>query len=214
MAETPKPEPTPSRPIDVGARQIGAVYAKAFVAAAEQAGQLESAVAELDALIGEALDPYPDFEKVLGSALLKHEEKEAIIDRVFGGRLSPFLVKFLKVVSSHGRLDAMRGIHHEVHKRYDVIRGILRVRMSTATPINGQLLAGLHDSLGRILGRRLEVEQDVDPRLIGGVVLRVGDTVYDGSVARQLMQVREQMINRSVHEIQSRRDRFRHPGGN
>ena len=45
-------------------------------------------------------------------------------------------------------------------------------------------------------------------------MLRVGDTVYDGSVATQLAQMREQMINRSVHEIQSRRDRFRHPDGN
>ena len=52
------------------------------------------------------------------------------------------------------------------------------------------------------------------PSLIGGVVLRVGDTVYDGSVARQLEQVREQMIDRSVHEIQSRRNRFGHSAGN
>ena len=55
---------------------------------------------------------------------------------------------------------------------------------------------------------------EVDPDLIGGIVLRVGDTVYDGSVATQLEQLREQMIDRSVHEIQSRRDRFRHSDGN
>ena len=54
----------------------------------------------------------------------------------------------------------------------------------------------------------------IDPELIGGVVVRVGDTVYDGSVATNLKQLRQQMINRSVHEIQSRRDRFRYPGGN
>jgi F-type H+-transporting ATPase subunit delta len=69
-------------------------------------------------------------------------------------------------------------------------------------------------SLHKLLGGQPELEPSVDPQLIGGIVLRVGDTVYDGSVARQLAQVREQMINRSVHEIQSRRDRFRHPGGN
>ena len=69
-------------------------------------------------------------------------------------------------------------------------------------------------SLRRILGGEPQVHPTVDPSLIGGVVLRVGDTVYDGSVARQLDQVREQMINRSGHEIQSRRDRFRHSGGN
>ena len=50
--------------------------------------------------------------------------------------------------------------------------------------------------------------------LLGGVVLRVGDTVYDASVSTQLEQMRTQMINRSIHEIQSRRDRFGSPAGN
>ena len=58
------------------------------------------------------------------------------------------------------------------------------------------------------------MEVKVDPELIGGAVVRIGDTVYDGSVAGQLERLESQMINRSVHEIQSRRDRFRHSGGN
>ena len=53
----------------------------------------------------------------------------------------------------------------------------------------------------------------VDPAVIGGAVLRIDDTVYDGSVANQLQSIRQQMIDRSVHEIQSRRDRFRYPAG-
>ena len=60
-----------------------------------------------------------------------------------------------------------------------------------------------------MLGGEPLVEQVVDPTVIGGAVLRVGDVVYDGSVANQLQILRQQMIDRSVHEIQSRRDRFR-----
>ena len=52
------------------------------------------------------------------------------------------------------------------------------------------------------------LEKQVHPELIGGIVLRVGDRVYDGSIATQLERMREKMITRSVHEIQSRRDRF------
>ena len=52
------------------------------------------------------------------------------------------------------------------------------------------------------------------PALIGGAVLRVGDVVYDGSIANQLQIIRQEMIDRSVDEIQSRRDRFRNPAGN
>ena len=53
----------------------------------------------------------------------------------------------------------------------------------------------------------------VRPELIGGLVMRVGDTVYDGSISTRLNKLRQQMIDRSVHEIQSRRDRFRSPEG-
>ena len=69
-------------------------------------------------------------------------------------------------------------------------------------------------ALESLLGGQPHVDSQVDAELIGGIVLRVGDTVYDGSVARQLEQARQQMITRSVYEIQSRRDRFRHSGGN
>lgn len=203
-----------SKSIDVGARQVGAVYAKALLGAAEKAGQTEQVIAEVDALITQALDPNPAFERLLGSALVKHKEKAEILDRALGRVLSPLLLDFLKVVSRHGRLDALRGIHQELHKQYDELRRLVRVRMSTAAPINGELLTSLRQILSGLLGGNFEVEQQVDPKLIGGVVLRVGDTVYDGSVARQLAQVREQMIDRSVHEIQSRRDRFRTPSGN
>ncbi len=64
------------------------------------------------------------------------------------------------------------------------------------------------------LGAEPLLTRVVDPELIGGAVLRVGDTVHDGSIANQLEKLRQQMIDRSVHEIQSRRDRFRDPAGN
>jgi F-type H+-transporting ATPase subunit delta len=54
----------------------------------------------------------------------------------------------------------------------------------------------------------------VDPALVAGAVVRIGDTVYDGSIANQLNVLRQQMMDRSAHEIQSRRDRFRHSAGN
>jgi F-type H+-transporting ATPase subunit delta len=76
------------------------------------------------------------------------------------------------------------------------------------------LAARIKQQLRDMLGGEPTLVRVVDPDLIGGVVLRVGDTVFDGSVAMRLARVRGQMINRSVHEIQRRRDRFSHPAGN
>ncbi|HEV3137746.1 MAG TPA: ATP synthase F1 subunit delta [Pirellulales bacterium] len=214
MIDSPQSTNSKSAAVNVGAQQVAMIYAKAFLGAAEKAGQTDSLIEEFNTLIAAVLDPFPGLEAVFASALISHEEKSQILDRILGSRLSPLLLDFLKVISQHGRLDLVRAIHHEILKLYDNLRGRVRVQLHTATPIPNTLSGSLVDSLRKLLGGEPKLDQAVDPALIGGIVLRVGDTVYDGSVARQLHQAREQMITRSVHEIQSRRDRLRHSGGN
>jgi len=201
--------------VNVGAQRVAAIYAKAFLGAVGkgQAGSAEAAVGEL-AAVADALSQFPKLADVLGSALVATDEKLEILQRVFGNKLSPLVLDTLKVLARKGRLDITREVYAEVQRQFDAERGRVRVDVVTATPIDGGLANSLAQSLRRILGGEPQVSSSVQPELIGGVVLRVGDTVYDGSVARQLDQAREQMINRSVHEIQSRRDRFRHSGGN
>jgi F-type H+-transporting ATPase subunit delta len=214
MIDSPKDKNPKSTAVNVGAQQVAAIYAKAFLGAAGTGGNAQGLVDELTTFVVEVLDPFPELEAVFSSGLVGHEDKSQILERVVGSRLSGPVVDFLKVISKHGRLDIVRAIHEEVLKLYDEQCGRIRVQLHTATPLEDRLAHSLVASLRKLLGGEPKLESSVDPELIGGVVLRVGDTVYDGSVARQLHQVREQMINRSVHEIQSRRDRLRHSGGN
>ncbi len=199
---------------DVGVRHVGDVYAEALLGAAEKAGQAEAVLAELDSLLADVLDPFPKLERILASALVSHEEKVGILDRTLGRRASPLVLNFLKVVSRHGRLDCLRAIHRQARELYDQMRGRVPVRVSTATPLAPGLARRIADNLRKLLDGEPILDQRVDPGLIGGIVVRVGDTVYDASVANQLNTVRQQMIDRTAHEIQTRRDRFRYPAGN
>ena len=88
------------------------------------------------------------------------------------------------------------------------------MRLTTVTPLEPATLARIMESLRAMLPGEPVLEQATDPSLIGGAVLRVGDTVYDGSIANQLHNLRLEILDRSAHEIQSRRDRFRHSAGN
>ena len=200
--------------VDVGGQQVAAMYARALLGATEKAGKTEAVLEELGAIVVEVFDAHPKFEAILGSGFIEHDEKVAILDRVFRGRVSPLLLNFLKVVSRHGRLDLVRAIYHAAVSELDELRGRVMVEVRSPTPLDGAMAKHIAEQMKQKTGSepRLVVKQD--PSLIGGVVLRVGDTVYDGSVATQLKRVRSAMINRSVHEIQSRRDRFRHSDGN
>lgn len=195
---------------DVSAEAVAAVYAEALLGAAEKTGDADKLVEEFDSLVKDVLDRFPKLEAVWSSALVSHDEKLSLIDRLLGKRASPTMLNFLKVVSRHGRLDILRPIHRQIRTLHNQRRGLVTVRVTTATPLSDDLAAHIVRSLRGLTGGEPMLERVVDPQVIGGIVLKVGDTVYDGSIANQLEKLREQIIERSAHEIQSRRDRFRH----
>jgi F-type H+-transporting ATPase subunit delta len=197
---------------DVDRLHIGAVYAEALVAAAEELRATDEVVDVFDRFVSDALDPFSEFEKVLQSTLISHEERAAILDRVFTGRVPEAFLNFLKVVSRHDRMDCLRAIHGETRALVDKLRGRVPVELVTPMAIDDALARRVEDRLRELLGGEPMVTRRVDPELIGGAVVRVGDVVYDGSVATQLENLCQQMIDRSADEIQSRRNRFRNPG--
>jgi F-type H+-transporting ATPase subunit delta len=200
--------------VDVGAYHLGMVYAKALLGATENAGNTDEVLTELDALVDEVLHRHPQIDAALATAMINDEDKAAIIDRVFAGRVTTVFLNFLKVVAGHGRGDCLRAIRKAVHDLLDEQRGRVRVKLTTAAPIDQEITQRIENQLRASLQGEPVLARFVDPDLISGIVLRVGDTVFDGSVASRLEQIRQQMIHRSVHEIQRRRDRFSPPTGN
>ncbi len=200
--------------IDVGREHVGSVYAEALLASAQKAGALDEVVETFDSLVYDVLADFPRFEAILASRLIAHDEKIEILDRVFGGKTSPLFLDFLKVVCRHERLDCLRAIHRQTHVLYDEIKNRIPVRLTTPVAIDDALVARIKENIKKLIGGEPILRCDTDPELIGGAVLRIGDTVYDGSIATSLQNTAQQMIDRSVHEIQSRRDRFSNPAGN
>jgi F-type H+-transporting ATPase subunit delta len=199
--------------IDVSAYHVGMVYGKALLAATEKAGNTDEVLGELDQLI-ELLSKQPRFEDVLASGMVASDKKVALVDRVLAGKVTPIFLSFLKVVASHGRGGFLRAMRKAVRDLRDQQHGRVQVQVTTAAPLDGELTERIHQQLKSMLGGEPVLATKVDPGLIGGIVFRVGDTVYDGSVATRLAQVRNQMIDRSIHEIQRRRDRIGPTAGN
>ena len=178
---------------DVGVEHIASVYAQALLDAALSGGPaaVADAVEELDAVVAELLDRFPKFDAVLASALVSPEEKSAVIERTLAGRVTPLVVHFLKVVAHHGRLDCLRAIRRQVHALWDRRRNRIRVEFTTAAPVSPEMARQVVESIRAKLGGEPVLEQKTDPELIGGAVLKIGDVVYDGSIANQLRNLRQ-----------------------
>ena len=192
---------------DVDRQAIGAVYAEAILSLAD-AASADAIMEVFDAVVRDVLDSFPDFERILQSALISRREKLALLDRVFDSRVPTVFLDFLKVIACHDRMDCLRAVHAQARALHDRMRGRVAVELATAVPIDDATANRLADQLRDLLGGEPLMSRRVDPDIIGGAVVRVGDTIYDGSIATQLQIVCQKMIDRNVHEIQNRRNRL------
>jgi F-type H+-transporting ATPase subunit delta len=194
--------------LDVTAQQIARVYAQGLMGAAENAGQLDEVVEAVDSLVHDVLEPHPGLERVLTSALISAEDKEKTLERVFGPRTAPIVLSFLKVLGRHGRLNLLRDVRRELHELHNKRRNRVEVEVRVAR----ELSSATRDELRRTLAARFGAEPilnvKVDPSLIAGVVIRVGDTVYDASVATRFRRAQDAMVKHAVELIQTRREQL------
>lgn len=165
---------------------VGDVYAKALIGAATQAGALDAVVDQLSAIIQTGLNAKPAFEFALSSPKISQEQRAALLDRVFSGRVDTTLLRFLKVLCRRGRLGFLRSIEKAASRMRDEIHGRLRVTVVTATAMSDTEKQSLQATLTKSFKKEVKMTAEVDPSILGGLIVRVGDTVYDGSIDGKL----------------------------
>ena len=181
---------------DVSADQIGQVYAQSYIGALDNNPELVGqAVEEFDSFLTAYFDANPKFEEILSSRLISTEDKIDIVNRTVTGG-SPMFVNFLKVVAKHERMDCLRAMYRQMYLQYEKMIQRLPITITTAVEITDQEAEKIGQSLIAQIGGNPIIQRKVDPSLIGGVVVRVGDTVYDGSVATQLKRLRERITGK------------------
>jgi F-type H+-transporting ATPase subunit delta len=183
-------------------------YAEALLGAAENEGQVEAVLDELDELVRDVLRAHPQFAALLASPALAAGDKDRIVVETFEGRALPVVVRFLRVLNRHGRLGSLAAIARAARATWDRRQNRRPVTVRSAVPLDEGQRAALHDRLGRMLGATPVMNVVVAPELIGGLVIQVGDHVYDASVRNRLAQLRERLIASRLQEIRSHRDQF------
>ena len=201
-------QPRQETVFDTTQQHLGAVYARALLGATENAGNTDAVLEELESLVDEVLSRVPQLEGTLTSPRVPTEAKHSILDRAFEGRLSRDLLIFLKVVARRGRFDCLRAIAHAFREQFNELRGRVKVQVRSASELDQGARDLVTDRLRGALGREVDLQLDVDPELIAGLVVRVGDTVYDGSVANRLLALREDIFARATEKIRGQLDRF------
>lgn len=193
---------------DPARERLGEVYAQALLGVTEKAGNSDAVIAEFESLLVDVLDKLPQLRATLYSLRVSDEDKIKLLDKAFAGKMSVTLLNFLKVLARHQRLDSLRVIFRAVQKRYNTMRGRVEVFVTSAAPISNPLMEQIRSKLTGMLGRDVILKVSVDPQLLGGITVRVGDTVYDSSLRTQLRRMKEEALARTEEQIRQSSSRF------
>jgi F-type H+-transporting ATPase subunit delta len=122
--------------------------------------------------------------------------------------MSPHLLNFLKVLSRHGRMDAVRQVLEAAKNQLNKLRGRIDVFVTSAAPINGAQLEQIKAKISALQGREVILHTKIDADLLGGIKVRIGDKVYDSSLSTQLKRMKEVALDQAEQQIRSSLDRF------
>jgi F-type H+-transporting ATPase subunit delta len=207
MQPTEQPLPTRHRTVlDEDDRHVARVYAEALYGAAERQGRVDEVLGELDGLVGDIFRREPVLELLLASPSVGRDRKEHILRTAFAGRASDTFVNFLLVLNRHERLGLARAAAEAYTRLHEKRSGKMPVQVRSAVPLTDDQRARLADDLRQAFGREPILDLKVDPDVLGGVVVRVGDHVYDASVRTRIDMIRNQLDERSRHGLEHRRD--------
>jgi F-type H+-transporting ATPase subunit delta len=185
--------------LDAGSLRVARVYAEALLDAAEKLGKGAEVLEEYQSLLDDLFRADPQFEAFLTSGAISRRPKAEVIHRAFDGRASDLFRNFLLVLNDHQRLDLLRDIRAVVKELYDERSGRMRVVVTSAVPLPDDQRERLLYELRQKYNKEPILTTRVDPSLLGGLVVRVGDWLLDSSVRARLENIQKQLIERGSH---------------
>jgi len=172
-------------------RTIAARYAKALLDVNLKAGDPGAAEQDLAAFV-ELMTSHRELQQALTNPAVPIQKKEAIVTALLDrGRPNPVVGRTILMLASRDRLGILPELLANYRDRLLDREGVVRAEIATATPVGADRLQRIERGLAAASGKRVTMTTRVDPTIIGGIVARVGSTVYDGSIATQLRKMRE-----------------------
>ena len=174
--------------------QVGSVYAQALYDLAKEEGLGEKILEEMK-MLREAFHQNPDYLRLLSTPNLSKDERIQILDEGFKGKIQPYVLNFLKILTEKGYVRRFSDCCDAYRELYNEDNGILPVKAVTAVPMTEAQKERLAAKLSQSTGRKIELNNVVDAACIGGVRLDYDGKRVDDTVQHRLDAVRSLLKN-------------------
>jgi F-type H+-transporting ATPase subunit delta len=171
--------------------EIASVYGRSLYEAAKDAGKVDEVREQIGQLADE-LEGDRDLQVFLFSPYFSSEEKKEGLRKAISGA-DDLVTNFLELLVENHRMPVLFRIRREVDRLWDTEHKRLAVEITSAIELDKKVSKQIGDRIAEQTGQQVELTESVDPDVLGGLVVRVGNTVLDASIRQRLEQLRKQV---------------------
>jgi len=172
-------------------------YAFALLQMAEEQGSLNKVVEDVQ-LINNTLQDSRDLVLMLKSPIVKPGDKKEVMHKLFSSKLDELTIRFIDLLIKKNREKLIDQVFAAFREEYNKHQGILEVQVNTSAGLDKKQIKSLKKSLHERTGKKIELEIAVDKSLIGGMAVRIDDTVVDGTIKHKIEQLEHLFSSTSV----------------
>lgn len=173
-------------------RSLARRYAQALFLSSREKNILDQVETELKMVV-QSIEDSRDLINIVEGELISPEGKKAVFTKLFHGKISSQTTSFINLVMDKHREKYLREILGEYIALADTARNMLEAEVKTAEEMSPQQQELLKKGLSSFTGKDIRLKIETDPSLLGGVMIKIGDKVYDGSARRQLKTLKERL---------------------
>ncbi|MHB1176709.1 MAG: ATP synthase F1 subunit delta [Daejeonella sp.] len=171
--------------------QVASRYAKSLIDLAGEQNSLEPVRKDIELFL-ETCRANPELQAILKNPIIGLDKKANILDGVFGNKLNELILSFFKIVIRKGRSEILYATAKEFINQYNILKNVVKATVTSASPLSKENISQVEEVVKQSTHGEVILTSIVDPKLIGGFILKVGDKQFDTSISGKLNKLRKE----------------------
>jgi len=175
-------------------------YAKSLIELSQEKGQLDAVYADME-LISNTIEESHELKLLLKSPIVKGDKKFNVLNKVFTGQTGEITSKFVTILTKKKREELLQLIANDFIAQYKTMKGLVVANVTTAVALNDETKANVLALIKKHVEGEVELVETINPDLIGGFVVRIGDKMIDASILKKINDLKKELLGSSSYKL-------------
>ena len=171
--------------------QVASRYAKSLIDLAEEQNALEQVRKDIGLFL-ETCRANPQLQAILKNPIIGLDKKANILEGLFADKLHKMILSFFKIMIRKSRSEILYATAKEFINQYNILKNVVKATVTSATPLSNENISRIEDVVKKATKGEVVLTVQIDPDLIGGFILKVGDKQFDTSISSKLSKLKKE----------------------